>query len=194
MRNWRGIIGAEAIARTTDEEIAAWRAEIASREAGALATYDAELSRYDQLRVVAERLYPVGHHVRGVVYNLKPARPHLDTDDLGRFVANVEEERQREKAKADRAALHARAIVFLHQRGFAPGEGYDVAKAAEVARGLVCEELIARRIKSEGTFDCPCDDCQTWDGESGRCECGNLRCCWEHGGTFEYPHVYVTGY
>ena len=194
MRNWRGIIGAEAIARTTDEEIAAWRAEIASREAGALATYNAELSRYDQLRALAERLYPVGHHVRGVVYNLKPARPHLDTGDLERFVANVEKERQREKAKSEAAALHARAIVFLHQRGKTPGVDYDGAKAAEVARGLVCEELIARRVAAEVTFDCHCEDCHTWDGEGNRCECGDVRCCWEHGGTFEDPSVYVVGY
>jgi hypothetical protein len=195
VRNWRNINDAASLARVTDEEIAMWRASISANEASALAAYNAEVERYTQLRETVERLYPGGHAARGAVYGVKPIRPNLtDTDALARFIGRVAEERQREKVKADAAALHARAIVFLHQRGKTPGVDYDVAKAAEVARAIVCEELIAKRVAAEVTFDCHCEDCHTWDGEGNRCECGDVRCCWEHGGTFEDPSVYVVGY
>lgn len=194
MKNWRNLHTPEHLAGVTDAEINSWRTAIMLHEAPAAAEYEAEVKRYEQVRSLVTAIYPAGHKARDRIQFLEPVKPRLEAGEFERFVKRVEEQHQREKAKADAAALHARAIVFLHQRGKAPGLDYDVGNAAAVACGIVCEELIARRVAAEASFDCDCDDCQTWDGESGRCECGNRRCCWEHGGTFEDPSVYVVGY
>ncbi len=194
MRNWRNLHTPEHLAGVTDAEIESWRTAIMLHEAPAQAEYEAEVKRHERHRDFVTAIYPAGHAAYRLVQGLAPIKPRFDAEVFERFVKRVQEQRGREKAKADAAALHARAIVFLHQRGKAPGADYDVAKAAEVARGIVCEEKIARRVAAEGSFDCDCDDCQTWDGESNRCECGNRRCCWEHGGTFEDPSVYVVVY
>jgi len=194
VKNWRNLHTPEHLAGVTDAEINSWRTLIMLHEAPAREEYEAEVKRYEQVRSLVTLLYPAGHRAYAVVRSIEPVKPRLDAEDFEHFVRRVSDQRQREKAKADAAALHARAIVFLHQRGRAPGVDYDVAKAAELARAIVCDEMIERRVKGEGSFNCPCDTCETWDGVSNRCECGDQRVCWEHGGTFEDPRVYVVGY
>lgn len=194
MKDWRNLHTPEHLVRVTDAEVDSWRTAIMLREAPAQAEYEVEVKRYERHRDFVSALYPAGHAAHRLVQGLAPVKPRFDAEDFERFVKRVEEQRGREKGKADAAALHARAIVFLHQRGKTPGVDYDVAKAAEVARGIVCEEMIAKRVAAEGGFECPCDVCGLWDGEGNRCECGDRRCCWEHGGTFEDPSVYVVVY
>lgn len=195
MKNWRALHTDAHMASVTDAEIATWRDEIARVDRlPAAEQYRVERDRYERLCKFVEEVFPAGHVAYSGVRGLEPVKPRLDAEDFGHFVRRVVDQRQRENAKANAAALHARAIVFLHQRGKVPGVDYDVAKAADLARAIVCEELIAKRVAAEGSFDCHCEVCHTWDGESNRCECGNVRCCWEHGGTFEDPSVYVVGY
>jgi hypothetical protein len=76
---------------------------------------------------------------------------------------------------------------------------------AETTRVPTEEAAIAAakaRAESEGyiPFDGQnCDDyggedCAGWDGESGRCDCGNRRVCWETYGTPEGFYAIAVAY
>jgi hypothetical protein len=95
-----------------------------------------------------------------------------------------------------------RAVIWLQEKGMTLGKDFDLDNAILKANDIACDEKIEqikKKIKESGcklsfNGDDSCEDCEGWDGESNRCECGNRRVCWESDGDFENPLAYGCAY
>ena len=63
-------------------------------------------------------------------------------------------------------------------------------------RELISEKFVHSSVFEFDGFNCDSDECNGWDGESRRCECGNRRVDWELRGHFcdDDAYVYAEAY
>lgn len=104
-------------------------------------------------------------------------------------VASAETKKREEQRKQHEALKPARAVVFLIQHGKEEGKDFTVEGAVSTANELARAALIAEKMAQGGPFSFSgednCENCEGWDGESHRCECGNRRVGWTMEGDFE---------
>ena len=80
------------------------------------------------------------------------------------------------------------------------GKDFEVDTAVEIANTIAFKEEVTRLTGGGGWYqfdgDDYCEDCNGWDGESHRCDCGNRRMYWEQDDfhNFEHPSARATAY
>jgi len=137
--------------------------------------------------------------------NIPHSRNEFYPRDIDKAIEDAQkkvQEQEREKIRlGNEEALkqkQMRAVIWLQEKGLKLGQDFDLDNALFKANEMASDEEIERRkkeLKESGAWlsfdgDDSCEDCEGWDGESNRCECGNRRVCWWADGDFEKPYVY----
>lgn len=101
-----------------------------------------------------------------------------------------------EEQKIAQTNLIQEAIIFLQERNQVLGKDFTLEKAVMKANKIRYNELVKEKLDSdEGPWECDgCEECGTWDGCEGRCECGNRRVYWESYGDFTDMRIYPESY
>ena len=140
-------------------------------------------------------------HIWGPPYPYNPYQRDTARRTFERLAKEQEAKQREAEMQAQQDAITGRAVVYLIERGYKPGDDFPLSAAAGFALELAAQEEIKTRLakaKESGAYlpfnGMNCDDCEGWDGESRRCQCGNRRVSWEWGGTFESPYVYGEAY
>lgn len=192
---------------TSPEEIEQLKSEVVlvNRENEAL-QHQADLDWKSAIQT-ATRIFGGSSNVVRYMSNVKVPMhtgsfyPH-DIDNIIRDAQKKVQELEREKTRlANEEALkqkQMRAVIWLQEKGLKLGQDFDLDNALFKANDMASDEEIERckkELKESGAKlsfdgDDSCEDCEGWDGESNRCECGNRRVCWGADGDFEKPYVY----
>ena len=102
----------------------------------------------------------------------------------------------REEAINNHIALAAEAIIYLTAKGKKMGIDFTAKDAITQADEIAFQEEVEFQKKKGGPFDFSgknCEDCDGWDGESKRCNCGNRRVDWVKGLSHSFKKPYAQG-
>lgn len=185
----------EEIAAADDETRLAWYNEARAIDAENVRVAQAAQERWNAASVVILDQCP------DMAGPLRRARKHLWNPTRYEFVWRERErsliqlaakrlelavEKDRARALSEKAQ---RAVLWLAAHDRQPGSYVD---AIETANCISAEEEIDRLRKSTTLHQFHGCECDGWDGESRRCECGNRRVGWNsEQNDFEAPHVYA---
>jgi len=141
----------------------------------------------------------------GTQFNHKPRLLEALKREEERFKKNQKEIldiQKKEFQEEYNLKLTQEAIIFLEKNGKQIGIDFSIETAIGEANSLAFDILVAEKIKEnkeKGTLfsfggEDNCEGCGGWDGSSRRCECGNRRVSWEHGGDFRDMYIYGEAY
>ena len=121
-------------------------------------------------------------------------------DALKRQEADAAKRKAEAEQKEHLNLKPARAVLFLIKNGKVEGQDFTPESAIYEANNLARTRLIESKMAEGGPFnfsgDDSCEDCDGWDGQERRCNCGNRRVDWEMSGDFkdfEIGHACVYG-
>lgn len=101
------------------------------------------------------------------------------------------------KFKEDKNKKIEKAILFLSERGKKLTTDFTLDSALYTANEVKFQELVEESKKDGGPFNFNgqnCDDCDGWNGNDRRCNCGNRRVSWSYDGDFEDMYIYGEAY
>jgi hypothetical protein len=104
--------------------------------------------------------------------------------------AESDERKAKEDVRNRHEALKpVRATLFLIRHGMVEGQHFTPENAIGVANEYAFNEAVKAKTAEGGPFSFSgednCEDCDGWDGESRRCNCGNRRVSWSTDDDFE---------
>ena len=174
---------------STAEDWEKWEKETSAYNQELMKNYDEKRQALKKLIDDASKIF--GHHHKIIKYLKKQSLTHpwqKNLADVRRSVQEIISAAQlataREEAINNHIALAAEAIIYLTAKGKKLNIDFTAKDAIDQANKIAFREEVELQKKTGGPFDFSgqnCEDCDGWDGESNRCNCGNRRVDWVEG-------------
>lgn len=200
--SWRLINWRDKAATISEEQIKLWREETDkyNEQIDKLSKTNNEI--YMQMFALAETIYGKRSSVLRYLSNNRPDAIFRLSYDFERIIEDAKKELTAKKEKENKSKnekeLLAKAVLWLKEKGKELGKDYQVTEAVYTANNIAFEEEIEKRKKLGGYIefsgDDNCEDCEGWDMETGRCQCGNRRVSWDSSGNFLNISIYAEAY
>lgn len=193
MIEWKrtGIKPPKNLLIVTDEMLAEWKITCDECNTDNKTFEDALLNAHIRMRQDAIYIWGDKSKVYKYVMNaVRPYKPENEFELISHLVMkarNDEEKRLSEMEKSnEESKLRGKAVNYLLSRGKKINEDFEVDWAIQTANEVAYEEEKMRRITriaESGNLTefngQNCEECDGWDGESRRCDCGNRRVGWD---------------
>ena len=183
---WRNYqVGVALKLSSTQEDWSRWEAQDKERKAQATTRYEARAALLRDVLIPATvALFGIRSKVVGLLRQ-ETAWESFDWvgQDFVREAKRAQEAKRQQKAiereqmsKVERARLAGRAKVYLAKQGMDIPDADEAAISASFDHAT--NSLIAKMRTEQDWFPVKVgehSDCRGWDGESHRCDCGNVR-------------------
>lgn len=195
----------KSLASLSEERLTELRQEAEECEAENKADIADRRAKFAEMKRLCVEVFGKSHLVTR--YLERQTTPHQHQYYVRDFDHRLQQEREKiqkeereRKLQAASMQYRTEAILWLQSKGKVLGTDFTLENASVEADNLAREEAINTRIaeaselQGRGEYHCDCQDCESWDGVSHRCNCGNRRVCWSVNGGFKDPYVYGEVY
>jgi hypothetical protein len=187
----------------TEQKLAEWEQQSVAIDKHNEDAYAAYYKAFETARITLLSFFSTGtkeykyltNNTHLPSYN-RPVKFEYFLNKYKKYKEDIETAERNKKSEEELKQLKNEAIQWLLDRGKRIGEDFTIENALYIANGIALDEEIERKIADIknsplGTIDIDDNfcECETWDGESKRCNCGNRRMNWTSGWdhTFKHP-------